>query len=458
MNRSSVEFSPQALVWLEGLLCQRFGYRFMLRQEAGQLVLSIQGSEKAIRCSERQTIFHHSASDFPCESWNASAEGFRPPVEDCLPAPSSRALPTPLVQFDDSGAAFGYDVFGLCYWMLTRLEEIGRQDLDSHQRFPASASHAFKNQYLGRPIVDEWLIILGQVIERVWPGIRLKKHQFSIRMSHDVDRPSLYGFQPWSAILRMMAGHLLKRRDLGAFFQAPRIKLGTKDRLHPEDPFNTFEWLMDVAEQHGQRSAFYFICGRTDPRFDADYDPEHPAIRALMRRIHERGHEIGLHPSYNTFASPELIKLEAERLKRICREEGIEQKEWGGRMHYLRWSQPRTLRGWSCAGLDYDSTLGFGDTLGFRCGTCHEFSGFDAVEQIEVGLQLRPLILMESSLFLETHKNQVSNPERKLDEIKRTCLNVGGAFNILWHNSSLSTAFERRLLSYSIGGIYCDDA
>ncbi|MBF4238075.1 hypothetical protein EAY82_26585, partial [Vibrio anguillarum] len=96
------------------------------------------------------------------------------------------------------------------------------------------------------------------------------------------------------------------------------------------------------------------ICGGNHSH-DADYLPEHPAIRNLMRRIHERGHEIGLHPSYGTFQQPELIKQEAERLKRICAEESIDQHVWGGRMHYLRWEQPTTMRAWADAGMTYDS-------------------------------------------------------------------------------------------------------
>ncbi|MBF4275419.1 hypothetical protein EAY07_26130, partial [Vibrio anguillarum] len=62
------------------------------------------------------------------------------------------------------------------------------------------------------------------------------------------DSPSMYGFKPWPTIGRMMAGHLLKRRDLKAFFTAPYVKLATYSQLHPTDPYNTFEWLMDISE------------------------------------------------------------------------------------------------------------------------------------------------------------------------------------------------------------------
>ena len=100
-------------------------------------------------------------------------------------------------------------------------------------------------------MVDEWLHVLGQVIQKQWPQVELKQHEFSMKVSHDVDSPSLYQFKPWQTIIRMMAGHLLKRRDLKAFLQAPYIKLSAGKRLHPQDPYNTFDWLMDVSEKTG---------------------------------------------------------------------------------------------------------------------------------------------------------------------------------------------------------------
>ncbi|WP_234909911.1 polysaccharide deacetylase family protein, partial [Vibrio anguillarum] len=117
-----------------------------------------------------------------------------------------------------------------------------------------------------------------------------------------------------------------------------------------------------------------------------------------MRRIHERGHEIGLHPSYGTFQQPELIKQEAERLKRICAEESIDQHVWGGRMHYLRWEQSTTMRAWAGAGMTYDSTLGYADRPGFRCGTCFEYPAFDPVAQEQLNLRIRPLVVMECTV------------------------------------------------------------
>lgn len=431
-----IHFSDGAMRWLETILLERFGHHFTLAQQPNTLQFYLNGSQGSIMFARLQCIFHQSRSDFPCQQWQASSEGFTALIEDDIPAPSLTALPSPLIEFSEQGATIHYDILGLTYWMLTRLEEVERKDLDNHQRFPAISSHAYQHGYLERPIIDEWLMILGQVIQRVWPDIELKQHEFSMKVSHDLDSPSMYGFKSWPTIGRMMAGHLLKRRDLKAFFTAPYIKFATRSQLHPVDPCNTFEWLMDVSEVNNIKSAFYFICGGNHSN-DADYEPGDPVIRNLMRRIHERGHEIGLHPSYDTFQQPELIKQQADRLKCICAEEDIEQNQWGGRMHYLRWEQPLTMRAWAEAGMNYDSTLGYADRPGFRCGTCHEYPAFDPVAQEQLSLRIRPLVVMECTVIADRYMGLGvgSLAEDKFRLLKSRCEKAKGIYTLLWHNS-----------------------
>ncbi|PMR75053.1 hypothetical protein C1H69_11560 [Billgrantia endophytica] len=352
-----------------------------------------------------------------------------------------------MVEAAPGGLVVHYDIPGLTYWMLTRQEEVDAQVLDRHCRFPASASHAGRHGYLDRPIVDEWLAVLGQIILRQWPGATLKGHRFRMRPTHDVDRPSRYGFARDVKLIRVMLGDILLYRRPQALFLGPWVRLTTRRRLHGLDPLNTFDWLMDVSDRHGVASAFYFLCGRTDPRKDADYEPEHPAIRHLLRRIHSRGHEIGLHPSYHTFRNPKELANEAVRLRRVCAEEGIEQAEWGGRMHYLRWQMPLTLQGCTQAGLDYDTTLGYAEEPGFRCGTCHDYPAFDPVKGEALPLRIRPLIAMEGSVTSPLYLGLGTGDEayERFIVLKNRCRAVGGTFTLLWHNSELTTAAQRSL-------------
>jgi hypothetical protein len=203
---------------------------------------------------------------------------------------------------------------------------------------------------------------------------------------------------------------------------------------------------MNFSEHHGLQSGLYFICGHTDPH-DADYMPEHPAIRHLLRRIHMRGHEIGLHPSYGTYQKPQLIQQEAERLRKICAEEGISQTEWGGRMHYLRWEHPTTLRAWADAGMAYDSTLSYADRPGFRCGTCFEYTAFDPVSQKELPLRIRPLIAMECSVIDICYGGfgLTEKACEKFLELKNAVKAVNGIFTLLWHNCRFYNIKEQEI-------------
>lgn len=442
--------SPAALAWLQTILQERFGHTFDLQpqHDAQHIALHLPGDARCITLALYGATFTRADSDLPCAQWSAAVEGWATALPGALPAPGAEELPAPLITSTSSrnGWHICYDILGLAYWMLTRQEEVGRTDLDNHGRFPAVHSHAYKHGYLERPIVDEWLHVLGQVITRTWPGIVLTQHQFSIKVSHDVDAPSRYGFASAKGLLRAMAGDVLKRGDIQNALRAPWIRLNTRDALHQADPFNTFEWIMDLSDKHGLTSAFYFICGRTS-NMDADYEPEHPAIRALMRRIHERGHEIGLHPSYGTYQKPALIRQEADRLRKVMAGEGIQQSAVGGRMHFLRWEQPTTLRAWAQAGMTYDSTLSYADLPGFRCGTCFEYPAFDPVQCAALDVRVRPLIAMECTVMAHRYMGLGTGEAAyaKFSQLKDACRAVNGCFTLLWHNSQFETAAERRL-------------
>lgn len=435
--------------WLRLVLHERFGHWFDLELTEEEVWwLRLPGNDGKIRMEGSWGSFPVGRSDFPCAEWRPEFEGFAAPIGSPIPVPGVSSLKLPLVESVNGIRVVHYNIPGLICWLLSRAEEVGRSDLDEHGRFPAVASHAFKHNYLERPLADEWLNILAQIIQQQWPRMQLKRLDFTMQVSHDVDMPVRYGFRGVDGLLRGIVGDVL-RGNIATAIQAPWLH-ATKDRdLHPADPYNTFDWLMDQSENHGLRSAFYFICGRTDAARDADYEPEHRAIRNLMRRIHARGHEIGLHPSYGTYQAPSLIAAEANRLRGICAAEGIVQNAWGGRMHYLRWKHPVTMWGWELAGMSYDGTLGYADRPGFRCGTCFEYPAFDPEQNRALNLRIRPLVAMECSVIAKRYLGLGSGAEafKKFQQLKDACRAVGGCFSLLWHNSELVGRTRRELFN-----------
>lgn len=434
--------------WISLVLKERFGLEFEISSFAEGLRLSIVGHADAhIYFPVLEPSFHDFSAAPGCFEWDPRSEGWTAVLNRPLPAPGTIALSLPLVRYADDRVSIAYDIVGLCYWMLSRSEEVKCRNLDVYLRFPARHSHAYRFGYLDRPIVDEWLDVLRQVIERQWPEFHLKLSRYRMRVSHDVDEPSRYAFKPWRGVLRVLAIDVLRQRNWLAPLKALRVRFSGKKLLAKADPANTFTWLMDLSELHGIRSAFYFICGRTNAEMDADYELEWPALRQLLREIHDRGHEIGIHPSFETYRQAELIEAEVQRLKTVCTEEGVQQAEWGGRMHYLRWAHPLTMRAWEQAGMTYDSTLGYADVPGFRCGTCHEYPAFDPVEGRQLNLRIRPLIAMDVTVMSPTYMGlgQGAEAVAQFEALIRACRAVGGCFTLLWHNSNLSTASERAL-------------
>lgn len=339
------------------------------------------------------------------------------------------------------------DIFGSAFFMLSRYEEVAIQTRDIHDRFPARASIAMREGFLDRPIIDEYLEILWSAMQRIWPGLRRRASVYEVSVSHDVDRPARYAFGGVGQFMRRVVVDTLRQRKISTIVSASSARFGSRRKLHCADPANTFDLLMDQSERHGLRSAFYFIPDRTNPAYDADYDIGHPAIVELMRRIHARGHEIGLHPSYDTYLNPDAIVAQANRLRAVAASVGIDQQAWGGRMHYLRFRNPETLQGWEKAGMTYDSTLSYADRAGFRCGTCREYRAFDLQNSAQMKLRIRPLIVMEGTVMGGGYMGLGTGEKAyaAIVDLKNKCRRMRGRFSLLWHNNELDTDEKRRL-------------
>jgi peptidoglycan/xylan/chitin deacetylase (PgdA/CDA1 family) len=331
----------------------------------------------------------------------------------------------------------GLDIFGSSFFMLTRYEEMVNLERDYHNRFPSSASLALQGDFLKRPIVNEYLEIFWACLKWLWPGVKRRNREYRILPSHDVDEPFRYAFRNLKGIIRIMGGDVLKRRDPMGVLKTLQGWLRVKREGPLVDSFNTFDRIMDLDENFGLNSTFYFMTDHTNQHLDSVYDIDNSLIRSLLRNIHHRGHEIGLHPSYHTYRSPSQTKRELDILKNVCAEERIKQQIWGGRQHFLRWETPITFQNLEDAGLSYDSTLCYADHIGFRCGICYDFTVFNLKSRQTLRLQERPLIVMDRTLLADFYMDLTHEQAwHEISQLKERCKMFDGNFTILWHNDN----------------------
>jgi hypothetical protein len=80
--------------------------------------------------------------------------------------------------------------------------------------------------------------------------------------------------------------------------------------------------------------------------------------------------------------------------------------------------------------MEVDSTCGYADREGFRCGTGDEFSVFNILSRQKLKLKERPLILMDCSLFEYNDYTYIKAKNRLNNLWEKSHL-----FTLLWHNS-----------------------
>ena len=322
----------------------------------------------------------------------------------------------------------GVDVFASSFFMLTRWEEYVNKTRDSHNRFFTKESLAFENNFLDRPIVNEYLEMLKSMIIYLDPNGKIKRREFSFHLSHDVDNP-LY-FSSFKSRLKETY-FLLREKKVKEVFNLLYSKVLTHLNL-TKDPFDTFDYLMRLSEGINTKSNFFFMAQGTS-MFDSNYSLQSKFIQKLTKNIILRGHNIGIHPSYNSYNDVKILEKEKAYL-----EKNINLNINFGRQHYLRFEVPTTWQVWEDNGMEYDSTCGYADKEGFRCGICYEFSVFNILTRKHLKLKEKPLIVMDGSF--EKYQKGITSEEMRnkiiylLEKVKK----YNGEFVFLWHNSSFN--------------------
>ena len=183
------------------------------------------------------------------------------------------------------------------------------------------------------------------------------------------------------------------------------------------------------------RKGYAGIGGNAGGRRDAWYDLKHPEIRSLMQHIAERGHVVGFHPSREAAKDEVRFNAELSALRQVSPVPVV-----SGRHHYLCFDAPFTWQMWEKNGLEMDSTLGYPDVPGFRCGICVDYPVFDFLQKRTLSLREQPLMAMEVT-FARYLQLDPENTLSNLLELRAQVQRFDGQFTLLWHNSSLNTWF-----------------
>ncbi len=272
-------------------------------------------------------------------------------------------------------------------------------------------------------------------------------YEFIVCLTHDVDHPSIRRHR-WDHT----AIGFLYRATLGSLRNLFRNRISLPDLLASwaaaaKLPFvylgvaNDF-WC-DFAERYleiekGIPSTFFVIPfrGRAGKNVDrrrartraANYGARD--VAGSIRKILRAGGEVGLH-GIDAWLEGTAAEVELAEIRGLTGAGEI-----GVRMHWLCYNQqsPCVLE---AAGVPYDSSIGYNETVGYKAGTMQAYRPLGAKSLLEL-----PLHVMDTALFYPAHLGLSSKQaDACLRRMMEDAVRFGGSLTINWHDRS--TAPER---------------
>lgn len=330
--------------------------------------------------------------------------------------------------FANENESIPFDIFSAVFYLITRYEEYGSSALDRFGRFKHEESIAFKQGFLQRPLVDEWIFKLKDKLTERYPQLEIRSSYYSVHSTIDVDQ--VYRFLG-NLKLKMFAKFILLVAKLN-FQEAKRmVKVMT---YREPDPYYQFDYIQNTHRAVKCKYSIFVHCGGKH-RYDKMNIYPLPVFRNYLR---QENHSciVGLHPSYSSSFSEKGIVGEKKILERYLRYPATT-----SRHHYLRIRVPESYRTLNKIGMLHDYTMGYAGMFGFRASTCHSFRFFDVESNQVSRIRIHNTILMDGTLrfYLKL------SPEEAIVKVKSLidqCKAAKGEFIMLWHNNSVSDQYE----------------
>lgn len=331
-----------------------------------------------------------------------------------------KGLPVFFQTTSDSDLPF--DIFAASFYLVSRYEEYLDHNPDKYERFPASLSLAFKNGFLGIPVVDQWAKEMSKVFLKKFQTLVFRRNEYKALLTIDTDEPFAY------------LGKGLLRSIGGLFRDIQHSKGSAGDRYRivakgEKDPYEVFDYITGIIDKSKTDVRFFFPVG-DHSKYDKNPSWKNEEYRNLILNIAGK-YRYGLHPSFYASGKSPIVKTECNRLNTIIGKEIL-----SSRFHYIRLFFPNSYRDLLEAGITEDYSMGYPDEPGFRAGIARPYYFYDIKDEKQTALKIVPFQIMDVTLYNYKKLDPFTSKE-VIDKMIRETRKAGGLFVSIWHNTSL---------------------
>lgn len=308
--------------------------------------------------------------------------------------------------------------------MITRYEEYLDSEWDSHGRFQAKNSLAFKNNFLELPVVNIWIAKLQKELEEMFPSKQFPSKKYNYINSLDIDIAYAYKGRNKNILLVSTLKNIIT-------FNVEELKNKYQYYFkNQQDPFDSYSFVNTLREKYDTQNLFFFLLADYGT-YDKNLSHNSPQLKKLILET-EKTHSVGIHPSYKSNQNKKQLKKEIDRLETI-----IDKKVLKSRQHFLKLNMPSTYENLIEMGIKEDYSMGFASKIGFRAGICTAYPFFNLSKNHQSDLVIHPFQIMDGTL----NTYMKLSPDKAIEKIKEMTAiikSVNGTFVTLWHNSSLT--------------------
>lgn len=328
-------------------------------------------------------------------------------------------------EVSSSDKALPFDLFALCFYLISRYEEYLDFKGDHHKRFTAGESLAGQYNFLTLPLVDLWILEIKKHIEKISRKSIQLNRIFQRRISFDIDQVYAFKHKPVAHLIGGAFKDLFCLRWNTLVARWTYLSSG-------KDPFDQYDYICSVCRNLKSRTLIFVLCRYQKP-YDENNLVHHPSFNTVIDSLRQY-FKIGIHPSYSSNLESSL-KEEIEIL-----EGKTQQSITSSRQHFLILQFPSTYKKLISLGIQEDHSMIYSDRIGFRASTSIPFKWFDLIADSATQLVVHPYVAMDVTLRYYQKWSPV-NARLEMNHLIQSLKDVQGNFGIVWHNSSLSSAY-----------------
>jgi hypothetical protein len=271
----------------------------------------------------------------------------------------------------------------------------------------------------------------------LWPGRR----QFALCLSHDVD---VVARIPTLSSCISRAVLLARRYQFPWRILASSVKQDLLAMIR-RSPTAGMTWdygrWIALERSYGMTSSWLIANhSRSDLKWDCAFglddvtlfDGRRLTVKQMLCKLVELGFEVGVHGSFGTQNSAELLLSETKGI-----ELSIGCPVYTNRQHYLRYDCKETPSVHQAVGIATDSSIGFNTGIGFRSGTSFPHFVWDSASSEYTNVLEIPLVVMDTALIDAAGCFDRANGLNRVLDLMHATRRVGGCLTLNWHPNYL---------------------